>query len=614
MSRALASHSQEAQLQLPMQSVTSSISEWLDDSIRVGHGERFAGAFKLAGVENLSDLHHIDMAVVEKYLKDAGAKLIQLKQIREVVDKALSCPSSVQRTPSSVGSRLCTPSLAACKTPSGMLDLQSPMASFFGENCNGFRSKTPRVSFGIEQENKSLPSPHCKTPKTTYFDENCNALRPCKSPMSAFFDGDGDNLSFNMDLQPLLSVTPTLLSAQVQSPPSPQPQSGTPPLPPAAMHAPPSPEPQFLQAFALPTLLPATKFSGQSSSPMQICNLSAQDVMQQQLHQMSIAWTPMMQAAERVEAVQKQKTASSASQHRSRPDDLKRRHGDSKLQRTKTSVPAAPKLLQHAQTANLDREVAEDISSLPVLGNVRRLSQDPTGCWRVQTYIEEAAGEPHCLALAAEFRGHISEAATCPHANHVLRKLINTLSPQSLQLLIDELVEEGPETMLTVARHRYGCRIIEGLIVQCAPEQMQPVVDLLFPHAYDLCMHMYGNFIVQRLFECSTESVRQGIFRLLQVHLSSLGTNFYGSSLIGTCMKHADADEKLAIARALISVNGLLAALARFKHGKAAANCILGLLSGEELKEAHHQLREVTPLKAEKSKNAAARAAAAAQS
>jgi len=54
--------------------------------------------------------------------------------------------------------------------------------------------------------------------KTTYFDENCNASRPCKSPMSAYFDGDGD-LGFNMNLQAAPSATPQLMPALVQGAP-----------------------------------------------------------------------------------------------------------------------------------------------------------------------------------------------------------------------------------------------------------------------------------------------------------------------------------------------------------------------------------------------------------
>mmetsp|Transcript_17837 Transcript_17837/g.29668 ORF Transcript_17837/g.29668 Transcript_17837/m.29668 type:complete len:493 (+) Transcript_17837:58-1536(+) len=484
---------------------------------------------------------------------------------------ALACVSHSEQVqlPSGSGStRLGTPSHAACKTPSNM-DFQSPLASFFGENCRGFQRSTPRVSFCVEDAAQNIGSTPCKSPKTTYFDENCHAWRPCKSPMSAYFDGD--DLSFNMDSQAMPSATPQLMPALVHG---------------APLVA------SCVQMPALPTLLQSARFFCQTSSSTHHCAQSAHNVMQQTCH-ISSAW-------------QQTKPAASTT---SQIDDLQK-------QEARTS----PQMLPREQAANSERsrrvswadEVSEeDICSLPVLGNVWRLSQDPAGCRKVQTYIDEAVDEAQCIAVAIEFEGYISEAAQCPHANHALRKLIDTLSSPSLQSMIDELVRQGPETVSELCRHRYGCRIVEGLLIHCTAEQTQPLVSILLPQAYDLCMHMYGNFVMQRIVENGSDSVRQDIFRLLQVHVASLGTNFYGSAVIGTCMRFAGIAGQLTIARALISVDGLLATLERFKHAKAAAHSVLGLLSGEELKDAHRQLYEATPLKVEKIKKAAGRAVVA---
>jgi len=189
---------------------------------------------------------------------------------------ALACVSHSEQVqlPSGSGStRLGTPSHAACKTPSNM-DFQSPLASFFGENCRGFQRSTPRVSFCVEDAAQNIGSTPCKSPKTTYFDENCHAWRPCKSPMSAYFDGDGD-LGFNMNLQAAPSATPQLMPALVHG---------------APLVA------SCVQMPALPTLLQSARFFCQTSSSTHHCAQSAHNVMQQTCH-ISSAWQQTKPAA-----------------------------------------------------------------------------------------------------------------------------------------------------------------------------------------------------------------------------------------------------------------------------------------------------------------------------
>lgn len=66
-----------------------SIREWLDEEVKAGYGAKFASAFEEVGIEDKSDLHHSDEAIVlelEGELRDAGAKSLHLKLIKEAIE------------------------------------------------------------------------------------------------------------------------------------------------------------------------------------------------------------------------------------------------------------------------------------------------------------------------------------------------------------------------------------------------------------------------------------------------------------------------------------------------------------------------------------------------
>lgn len=222
-----------------------------------------------------------------------------------------------------------------------------------------------------------------------------------------------------------------------------------------------------------------------------------------------------------------------------------------------------------------------------VAGHVWSLSQDSTGCREVQDAIDAAQGEPARLGLAMELSGHVWEALQCPHANHVVRKFVTTMSAHSLQFLIDELVHMGADVVREAARHRYGCRIVEALLKTCAVEQVSQMVEHLLPDVADLSVRMYGNFVVQRILEHGTDSQRNYINPVLARNVAAIASNFYGSAVVGAALKHCAEEDCVSLARAIIEVSGLFCAIIRFRHGNTIKDQVLEVLgaSDQELAE-----------------------------
>merc|ERR1712232_979416 len=82
-------------------------------------------------------------------------------------------------------------------------------------------------------------------------------------------------------------------------------------------------------------------------------------------------------------------------------------------------------------------------SRMFMVGRMWELSQDVQGCRDVQKALEDCKSSEDFRSVAVQLTGHVWEAMRCPHANHVLRKVVQTIPASSLDFVIDEIVQEG---------------------------------------------------------------------------------------------------------------------------------------------------------------------------
>lgn len=244
-----------------------------------------------------------------------------------------------------------------------------------------------------------------------------------------------------------------------------------------------------------------------------------------------------------------------------------------------------PNALASAQVLSIDALLSQDANdtsvhngkkcrgtirpaaSNKVTGYVWNLSQDPKGSRTVQQAIEEAASNKQRESLALELKGHISAAMQCPHANHVLQKCASILEPSSLQFIIDEIAQEGPQMVCKLAQHRYACRVLEGLLMHCLPEQLFKIVGSLLADAVNLSSHRYANFVMQRLLEHRVW--RQVVVRAFEENVSELARGFFGSLVLAHALRQEPREGQAQLCKAIASDSSLLMELKRFRHGPA---------------------------------------------
>jgi hypothetical protein len=229
----------------------------------------------------------------------------------------------------------------------------------------------------------------------------------------------------------------------------------------------------------------------------------------------------------------------------------------------------------------------EDRPSQP--GSIWELSKDAKGCREVQEALDHCACVDAGIAIAAHFKGRVIEAIRCPHANHVLRKIIMTLPPTHSTFVIEEIVEKGLDGVREIATHRYGCRIMEELLKNCSHAQLAELADSLLVDSELLCIHMYGNYVMQSLLRNASSMQRQKLVKTIIDHAVLIGSNFYGCSVLAHVLD-ASTDESRLLTRNLLSVDGLLTAMNSHKHGKAIVEGLLADTVGEEFEAVKKQL------------------------
>lgn len=202
-----------------------------------------------------------------------------------------------------------------------------------------------------------------------------------------------------------------------------------------------------------------------------------------------------------------------------------------------------------------------------IAGNVWNLAQEPQGSRDVQRALEEADSNNEREALACEMHGHVCEAMQCLHANHVLQKCVSTLEPSAVQFVIDELAEQGPRAICDLASHRFGCRVLEKILMRCESEQLSKVVTSLIADAAKLCMHRYGNFVMQRLLE--RKEWLEASTGALKAHLWEIGQNFFGSHVLSHALRQEPLLGQHQLSKAILADQKLIAELNRSRHGAA---------------------------------------------
>jgi len=222
------------------------------------------------------------------------------------------------------------------------------------------------------------------------------------------------------------------------------------------------------------------------------------------------------------------------------------------------------------------------------------------GCRVVQAAVEVAGGE-HRSQMTMHMHGHVAELLDSPHGNHVLQKCIEVLPPDNVQFVLNEL-GAFPDHGLSIARHRFGCRILERLLEHCPSDQTRDLTEGVIENAYVLCRHPFGNYVVQHVLEYGTPTQRNAVIEaLLQGGVMQLAMHRVASNVIERALVECTAEGRQALVGQLVAEPEATLAMASSRYGSFIALRLLELPASPQTDEVRKQFSEgLDALKASK--------------
>jgi len=177
-----------------------------------------------------------------------------------------------------------------------------------------------------------------------------------------------------------------------------------------------------------------------------------------------------------------------------------------------------------------------------------KLAMAPGSCRVIQRLLEVVGGSGRD-ALAERLSPWTVELYESPHGNHVLTKLIEVMPSSSLRPIVERIEEKGG---LAVARHQFGCRVLERLIEHCTEKEMGRLNDSFVESAEPLCRHQYGNFVVQHLIEHGASHRGAEVLQRLLPTIAQLAMHRTASHVAQTALTYAGDEGQRAIAAGLL--------------------------------------------------------------
>jgi mRNA-binding protein PUF3 len=78
------------------------------------------------------------------------------------------------------------------------------------------------------------------------------------------------------------------------------------------------------------------------------------------------------------------------------------------------------------------------------------------------------------------------------------------------------------------AGDQHGSRFIQNKLETASPEERAKVFDEIMPNAYQLMTDVFGNYVIQKLFEHGDQQQKAALAKKMEGHVLQLSMQMYG--------------------------------------------------------------------------------------
>eukprot|EP00435_Cladocopium_sp_Y103_P016733 s2030_g4.t1 len=207
------------------------------------------------------------------------------------------------------------------------------------------------------------------------------------------------------------------------------------------------------------------------------------------------------------------------------------------------------------------------------VGMVWPLSRHSVGCRLIQRALEVTPAS-FAEQLVMELRGHVKDAASSPHANYVLQKVITQLRPHASSFIAEELLDSGAR----FARHRFGCRILCRLLEHCTTEgSTQRLISKILEdpsEALELCRHNFGHHVVQLVLERGHPRHKELVLQVLYKDLATNAAHRRASYVVEAALNNCSPQDQYNLLHHLLQPS-VLYELSQARYGLYVVKTLL---------------------------------------
>eukprot|EP00930_Biecheleria_cincta_P054783 TRINITY_DN4118_c0_g1_i1.p1 TRINITY_DN4118_c0_g1~~TRINITY_DN4118_c0_g1_i1.p1 ORF type:complete len:454 (-),score=135.00 TRINITY_DN4118_c0_g1_i1:92-1453(-) len=255
------------------------------------------------------------------------------------------------------------------------------------------------------------------------------------------------------------------------------------------------------------------------------------------------------------------KTAKAAAAQKAQPelppgqvasDEPGSTHGfEASLQPAKDACEVLLDIEKDTLISRLEAEDTREASLELLLKELLPMALNKDGCRVVQKALDVADSTQRSKLLAA-IQPHVVSLYQSPHGNYVITKVIQQLPAANLGGIVSELEKQGFEE---VAKHRFGCRVLERLIEHCEEKDLIRLIEVVKAQAAVLSRHQYANFVVQHLFEHSP-SQRSALLSSFLKEVPQLAMHRHASHVVQRALSYSEKEDQHALIQTMLKAEG----------------------------------------------------------
>ncbi|WVO14099.1 hypothetical protein L204_101727 [Cryptococcus depauperatus] len=90
----------------------------------------------------------------------------------------------------------------------------------------------------------------------------------------------------------------------------------------------------------------------------------------------------------------------------------------------------------------------------------------------------------------------------------------------------------------------HGSRFIQQKLETASPEDSQKLFEEIYPNAYQLMTDVFGNYVIQKMFEHGDQMQKAALAKKMQGHVLQLSMQMYGCRVVQKALEHVLSDQR----------------------------------------------------------------------